>query len=42
MQNSDEMQKKFVHVVSLTPHARFLRSKIDHISENSKQISKRL
>jgi hypothetical protein len=31
-----------LHVVSLTPHARFLRSKIDHISENSKQNSKRL
>jgi hypothetical protein len=26
----------------LTPHARFLRSKIDHISANSKQNSKRL
>jgi hypothetical protein len=25
----------------LTPHARFLRSKIDHISANSKQNSKR-
>jgi hypothetical protein len=30
-------QKIFVHAVSLTPHARFLRSKIDHISANSTQ-----
>jgi hypothetical protein len=27
--------------MSLTPHARFLRSKIDHISANSKQTSER-
>jgi hypothetical protein len=32
----------FVHAVSLTPLARFLRSKINHISANSKQNSKRL
>jgi hypothetical protein len=31
----------FVHALSLTPHARFLRSKIDHISANSKQNSKK-
>jgi hypothetical protein len=31
-----------VHVVSLTPHAQFLRLKIDHISASSKQNSKRL
>jgi hypothetical protein len=31
-----------VHAVSMTPHAIFLRSKIDHISANSKQNSKRL
>jgi hypothetical protein len=30
----------FVHAVSLTPNARFLRWKIDHISVNSKQNSK--
>jgi hypothetical protein len=30
------------HAVSLTPHARFLRSKIDHIlANNSKQKSKK-
>jgi hypothetical protein len=29
-------KKMFVHAVSFTPHARFLRSKIDHISANSK------
>jgi hypothetical protein len=28
--------------MSLTPHAQFLRSKIDHISANSKQIKKAL
>jgi hypothetical protein len=32
----------FVNAVSLTPHTRFLLSKIDHISANSKQNSKRL
>jgi hypothetical protein len=43
MQNSDGMQKELTgHAVSLTPHARFLRSKIDHISVNSKENSKRL
>jgi hypothetical protein len=31
-----------VHAVSLTPNARFLRSKNDHISAISKQNSKRL
>jgi hypothetical protein len=31
-----------IHAVSKTQHARFLRSKIDHISANSKQNSKRL
>jgi hypothetical protein len=35
-------KKFFVHAVPLTPHARFLRSKIDHIWANSKQNSKRL
>jgi hypothetical protein len=30
----------FVNTVSLTPHARFLHSKIDHISANSRQNSK--
>jgi hypothetical protein len=35
-------KKMFVHALSLTTHARFLRSKIDHISANSKQNSKRL
>jgi hypothetical protein len=34
-------KKIFLHAVSLTPHARFLRSKIDPISANSKQNSKR-
>jgi hypothetical protein len=34
--------KNFMHVVSLTPHAWFLHSKIDHILANSKQNSKRL
>jgi hypothetical protein len=29
-----------MHAVSLIPHARFLRSIIDHISVNSKQNSK--
>jgi hypothetical protein len=31
-----------MHAVSMTPHARFLRSKIDHSSANSEQNSKRL
>jgi hypothetical protein len=31
-----------INKLSLTPHAQFLRSKIDHISENLKQNSKRL
>jgi hypothetical protein len=35
-------KKIVMHAVSLTPHARFLRSKIDHVSANSKQNSKRL
>jgi hypothetical protein len=35
-------QQIFVHAVSMTPHARFFRSKIDHISANSNQNSKRL
>jgi hypothetical protein len=30
-----------MHAVSLTPHARFLRSKIDHILANSKQNSQK-
>jgi hypothetical protein len=34
-------KKIFVHAVSLTPHALFLRPKIDRISANSKQNSKR-
>jgi hypothetical protein len=37
----NKRQKKFVHAVSITPHARFLRLKIDHISTNSMQNSKR-
>jgi hypothetical protein len=34
-------KKFFVHAVSLTPHARCLRAKIDHISLNSKQNFKK-
>jgi hypothetical protein len=32
----------FVHAVSLTPHARFLRSKIDHIGEFEAEFKKAL
>jgi hypothetical protein len=35
-------QKIFLRAVSLTPHAGFLRLKLDHISANSEQNSKRL
>jgi hypothetical protein len=43
MQINDDMQQKLkMHAVSMTPHTLFLRSKIDHISVNSKQNSKRL
>jgi hypothetical protein len=34
--------KNVVHAVSLTPHSRLLRLKIDHILANSKQNLKRL
>jgi hypothetical protein len=37
-----DTQKMFVHALSLTPHARFLRSKIGYLSANSKQNSKKL
>jgi hypothetical protein len=39
--NGATYQKIFVYAVPLTPHARFLLSKIDHISANSKQNSKK-
>jgi hypothetical protein len=37
-----EFKGATVHAVSLTSHALFLHSKIDHISANSKQHTKRL
>jgi hypothetical protein len=36
------LQKIFVQAVSLTPHARFLRSKIDHIFEFAAEFKKAL